>query len=197
MPHVVYKMDFDELDVGECRATHVQPFSTDMHLFGVECKQSWWLAGVLVITVCIKLFQNMLYTKIGQLQRELLQMDREERSLTTPKVLELLGFEFIAGVIGIISVLVITGNNAIIWITIILANCAGTVWAYTHVEADHHSTALEMINMLNKRDGNDEEAKRAREAIEMLKQALQGDPVVLKRVEMSEMAPLVRKRLLL
>jgi hypothetical protein len=190
-------MDFDELDVGECRATHVQPFSTDMHLFGVECKQSWWLAGVLVITVCIKLFQNMLYTKIGQLQRELLQMDREERSLTTPKVLELLGFEFIAGVIGIISVLVITGNNAIIWITIIIANCAGTVWAYTHVEADHHSTALEMINMLNKRDGNDEEAKRAREAIEMLKQALQGDPVVLKRVEMSEMAPLVRKRLLL
>lgn len=195
----MYKMsdgNFADLDAGECRATHVQPFSTDMHLFGVECKQSWWLAAVLVLTIIIKLFQNMLYTKIGQLQRELLQMDKSERSFTTRKVLELLGFEFIAGVIGIISVLVITGNNALIWITIIIANCAGTVWAYTHVEADHHSTALEMINMLNKRDGNDEEAKRAREAIEMLRQALQGDPV-MKKVEMPEMAPLVRKRLLL
>ena len=49
------------------------------------------------------------------------------------------------------SVLVITGNNALIWITIILANCAGTVWAYTHVEADHHSTAMEFVNMLKKR----------------------------------------------
>lgn len=196
----MYKMSdgtFTDLDVGECRATHVQPFSTDMHLFGVECKQSWWLAGVLALTIGIKLFQNMLYTKIGQLQRELLQMDRDERSFTTPKVLELLGFEFIAGVIGIISVLVITGNNAIIWITIILANCAGTVWAYTHVEADHHSTALEMINMLNKRDGTDEEAKRAREAIEMLRQALQNEPVQLKRVDMSEGQALVRKRLVL
>lgn len=196
----MYKMSndtFTELGVGECRATHVQPFSTDMHLFGVECKQSWWLAGVLALTIGIKLFQNMLYTKVGQLQRELLQMDKDERSITTPKVLELLGFEFIAGVIGIISVLVITGNNAIIWITIILANCAGTVWAYTHVEADHHSTALEMINMLNKRDGTDEEAKRAREAIEMLRQALQNEPVQVKRVDMSEGQALVRKRLVL
>lgn len=196
----MYKMSngtFTDLGVGECRATHVQPFSTDMHLFGVECKQSWWLLGVLLLSIGIKLFQNMLYTKIGQLQRELLQMDKDERSFTTPKVLELLGFEFIAGVIGIISVLVITGNNAIIWITIILANCAGTVWAYTHVEADHHSTALELINMLNKRDGTDEEAKRARDAIEMLRQALQNEPVVLKKVEMPEKAPLVRKRLVL
>lgn len=196
----MYKMSngtFSELGVGECRATHVQPFSTDMHLFGVECKQSWWLAGVLGLTVIIKLFQNMLYTKIGQLQRELLQMDKSERTFTTPKVLELLGFEFIAGVIGIVSVLVITGNNAIIWITIIIANCAGTVIAYTRQEADHHSTALEFMNMLSKRDGTDEEAKRAREAIEMLRQALQGEPAVLKQVEVPECAPLVRKRLLL
>ena len=94
----MYKMSngtFTDLGVGECRATHVQPFSTDMHLFGVECKQSWWLLGVLLLTIGIKLFQNMLYTKIGQLQRELLQMDKDERTLTTPKVLELLGFEFI------------------------------------------------------------------------------------------------------
>ena len=112
----MYKMGFEDLDPGQCQATHVQPFSTDMHLFGIECRQSWWLLAVCIFTILIKLFQNMLYTKMGQLQRELLQIDKEERTFTTPKVLELLGLEFVSGVIGIVSVLVITGNNAIIWI---------------------------------------------------------------------------------
>lgn len=192
----MYKMGFEDLDPGQCQATHVQPFSTDMHLFGIECRQSWWLAAVLFFTVLIKLFQNMLYTKMGQLQRELLQIDKEERTFTTPKVLELLGLEFIAGVIGIVSVLVITGNNAIIWIVIILANCAGTVLAYTQQEADHHSTALEFSNMLKKRYGTDEEAKRARDAINELLRALKDEPVELKE-PLPELHPLVRQRLLL
>lgn len=194
MPHIIYKMGFEDLDPGQCRATHVQPFSTDLHLFGFECKESGWLAAVLVLTIGIKLFQNWLYTKIGQLQRELLQIDKDERNWNTPKVLSLLWWEFVAGVFGIVSVLVITGNNALIWITIILANCAGTVWAYTHVEADHHSTAMEFVNMLKKRDGTDEEAKRARIALEELRLALQDEPVEL---QVKEEQALIRKRLLL
>ena len=186
---------FQDLDPGQCRSTHVQPFSTDLHLFGFECRESGWLAAVLVVTMGIKLFQNWLYTKIGQLQRELLQIDKNERNWNSPKVLSLLWWEFVAGLIGIVSVLVITGNNAIIWLTIILANCAGTVYAYTHVEADHHSTALEFLNMLKKRDGSDLEAKRAMEAIEELRSALQGEAVELKKVDAPEL--LVRKRLLL
>ena len=71
------------------------------------------------------------------------------------------------------------------------------MWAYTHVEADHHSTALEFVNMLKKRDGSDEEAKRAKAAIDELRMALQGEPVELKKVDVPESAPLVRKRLLL
>ncbi len=192
----MYKMGFEDLDPGQCQATHVQPFSTDMHLFGIECRQSWWLAAVLLFTILIKLFQNMLYTKMGQLQRELLQIDKEERTFTTPKVLELLGLEFIAGVIGIVSVLVITGNNAIIWIVIILANCVGTVLAYTRQEADHHSTALEFANMLKKRYGTDEEAKRARDAINELLRALKDNPVELNE-PLPELHPLVRQRLFL
>lgn len=192
----MYKMGFEDLDPGQCQATHVQPFSTDMHLFGIECRQSWWLLAVLIFTILVKLFQNMLYTKMGQLQRELLQIDKEERTFTTPKVLELLGLEFVAGVIGIVSVLVITGNNAIIWIVIILSNCAGTVLAYTRQEADHHSTALEFLNMLKKRDGTDEEAKRARDAIQELSRALKDDPVELKE-SLPELHPLVRQRLVL
>ena len=188
----MYKMDFADLDPGQCQTTHVQPFSTDLHLFGFECKKSGWLAAVLLVTIGIKLFQNWLYTKIGQLQRELLQIDREERTWRTPKVLSLLWWEFVAGVFGIVSVLVITGNNALIWITIILANCAGTAWPYTHVDADHHSSALEFVNMLKKRDGSDEEAKRARAAIEELRVALQGEPV-----KAPEEQKLLRNRLFL
>ena len=121
-------------------------------------------------------------------------MDKDDRSWNTPKVLILLWWEFVAGVFGIVSVLVITGNNAWIWITIIVANCAGTLWAYTTVEADHHSTALEFVKMLKKRDGSDEEAKRAKAAIDELRMALQGEPVELK---VKEEQALVRKRLVL
>lgn len=195
MHSVVYKMDFEDLDPGQCRSTHVQPFSTDLHLFGLECKESAWLIAVLVVTIGIKLFQNWLYTRIGQLQRELLQIDKNKRNWNTPKVLSLLWWEFVAGVIGIVSVLVITGNNAIIWLCIILANCAGTVYAYTHVEADHHSTALELTNMLEKRKGSGLEARRARDAIKLLREVLQEVPK--KDIELSDAPELVHRRLLL
>lgn len=194
----LHKMDFDDVAEGTCELTHIVPFSSDLHLFGIQCKKKVLaLLVVLIVTIGIKLFQNWLYTKIGQLQRELLQIDKDERRWNTPKVLSLLWWEFVAGVFGIVSVLVITGNNAWIWITIIVANCAGTVWAYTHVEADHHSTALEFVNMLQKREGTDLEAERARKVIKELRLALQGEPVEFKKVNAPDGAPLVRKRLFL
>lgn len=163
---------FDSLPLGECRATHVNPFSTDMHLFGLECKQSWWLLGVVLFTGFIKLFQNWIYTKIGQLQRELLQTDVTLRTWANQKVINLLFWEFVAGVIGIVSILVITGNNVIIWAAIIFFNCVGVGIAYTRVEADHHSTALEMINMLKTYDGVGCEHDKTMEAICLLRQIL-------------------------
>lgn len=165
-------VSFESLNVGECQATHVQPFSTDMHLFGFECKQSWWLLGVVALTGVIKLFQNWIFTKIGQLQRELLQIEVQERTWCYPKVLRLLFWEFVAGVIGIVSILVITGNNFIIWVSIILFNCLGTAIAYTTVKADHHSTALEFINMLKSYNGTGCEHENTLEAIRLLRLVL-------------------------
>ena len=43
--------------------------------FWRRCKQSWWLLGVLITIALLKLFENWIYTKIGQLQRELMQID--------------------------------------------------------------------------------------------------------------------------
>jgi len=51
---------------------------------------------------------------------------------------------------------------------------------------------LEFVNMLKKRDGSDEEAKRARAAIEELRVALQGEPV-----KAPEEQKLLRNRLFL
>ena len=141
---------FASLEVGSCGVTHVDPFSTDVHLLFLQCKKSAWLIVIIVIVIGVKLGQNMLFTKMGQLQRELLQMPKQNRGWCSPKITELLAWEFLAGVIGIVSVLVITGNNAIIWATIIVANMFGTALAFTQMEADHHSSALELLNMLKK-----------------------------------------------
>lgn len=168
----MYNDTFSSLAVGECRSTHVQPLSTDMHLFGVECRESWWLLGVVLFTGFIKLFQKWIYTNIGQLQRELLQTEVELRTWTSQKILNLLFWEFVAGVIGICSILVITGNNVIIWVAIIVFNCIGVGVAYTRVEADHHSTALELINMLKTYDGTGCEHDKTMEAICLLRQVL-------------------------
>lgn len=168
---------FTSLDVGSCGATHVDPFSTDVHLLFLECKQSAWIILIIAIVIGVKLGQNMLFTKMGQLQREILQLPKSQRGWCSAKILELLGWEFLAGVIGIVSVLVITGNNAIIWATIIVSNMVGTALAFTQMEADHHSTALELLNMLEKYPtkglkGADEESKKTYDAIKKLREVL-------------------------
>jgi len=171
---------FSSLDVGSCGGTHVDPFSTDVHLLFLECKKSWWLVLIIVVVIATKLGQNVLFTRMSQLQREILQLPKSERGWCSAKIWELLGWEFLAGVIGIISVLVITGNNAIIWATIILSNMGGTALAFTQMKADHHSTALELINMLEKYPskglkGADEESKKTYDAIKKLRQVLKSN----------------------
>ena len=67
---------FSSLEQGSCGGTHVDPLSTDVHLLFLECKQSAWLILIITIVVGVKLGQNFLYTKMGQLQRELLQLPK-------------------------------------------------------------------------------------------------------------------------
>lgn len=168
---------FASLDVGTCGGTHVDPFSTDVHLLFLECKQSAWLILIIAVVIATKLGQNVLFTRMGQLQREILQLPKSERGWCSAKIWELLGWEFLAGVIGIVSVLVITGNNAIIWATIIVSNMVGTALAFTQMEPDHHSTALELLNMLEKYPSKglknaDEESKKTYGAIKKLREVL-------------------------
>ena len=119
----------------------------DIRLLFLQCNESGvGLAVILIVAGFIKLFQNTLYQKIGQKQRELLQETKEQRAKSALLVLVFL--EFVAGVIGIVSILVITGNNAIVWIVIILSNCAGTAFAFWRANPDHHSTSKDIMHML-------------------------------------------------
>ena len=81
-------------------------------------------------------------------------------------------WEFTAGVIGILSILVVTGNNFIIWFFLIVFNCLGVYIAFSYVEADHHSTAAEFLNMLKTYDGKGCEHENTLKAIEMLSNIL-------------------------
>ena len=139
---------FDDIPTGHCNFhTNVDLFSWDIRLLFLQCNESGvGLAVILIVAGCIKLFQNTLYQKIGQKQRELLQETKERRAKSALLVLVFL--EFVAGVIGIVSILVITGNNAIVWIVIILSNCAGTAFAFWRANPDHHSTSKDIMHML-------------------------------------------------
>lgn len=148
-----------------CRPTPVDAFTLDLHLFGFECNQNvGFFAAVLVLTMFIKVLQNFLGTWIGQLERELMQMDSKERHCGgkefgfcgkryEPKIFGKLGYliylEIIAGVIGVLSILIITGQNAIIWVFIIVSNAAGVLLSLKKTKPDHHSPAAEFNSLIN------------------------------------------------
>jgi len=159
----------------------------DVHILGYTCNNQWGaFISVLVGTLVIKLAQNKLWAEQAQKQRELLQLPKKERwgkNTWSSPMAKMLLLEFISTVIGIISVLVIMGANFWIFLVIIFSNLSGTAWTYARMEMDHHSTATDIINMVklidadniensNQKNVNTESAKKAREAIAMLKRAL-------------------------
>ena len=193
-PICLDNVTFEELNPGCCRGTHVEPFSADLHLFGFECKDDGWaFVGVLILIIAIKLFQSKLYTIIGRTQRELMQMEIKKR---WSKIGWLVLLEFIAGVMGIASIIVITGANVAIWITIVLTNCLGIVYSFGTTAPDHHSVATDIINMAkkfrdmqSKKDLTDED-KEVQKAVNELKQLL-GSPSSVEAEPLSEEQPLI------
>lgn len=187
---------FQQVPDGCCRPIHVQPFTMDLHLFGFECNnQIGVFFGVLFVTIGIKLLQNLLGTWIGQLERELMQMKKTERYCCGnthgpcgrhgPLVLKRLGplgylvwLEIIAGIIGVLSILIITGQNAVIWVTIILANASGVLYSLKKTEPDHKSPTTELAMLIqnakayNNGRTQEEEHKKAHETLRQLNELL-------------------------
>lgn len=180
---------FDGLNDGCCRQTHVNPFTFDLHIIGFECHNAYgWFVLVVFCTALIKVGQNFLYTRMGQKERELMQKKPEDR-----RIAGLLVYEVISGVIGIFSILVITGNNAIIWLWVIVCNCVGVWFAHKNTPADHHSISLEILNMLKKHDSSPKDSN-VRKVVVELRNLLNG---VEQEMENIEEVSLLRKRLVM
>ena len=207
---------FQQVPENCCRPIHVQPFTLDLHLFGFECNnQVGIFIGVIIVTCFIKILQNFLGNSIGQLERELMQLPKGERTVFKKREYGMCGrskqwkccgklgyliwLEIVAGVIGILSILVITGNNFWVWFCIILANSGGVYAAVKNAHPDHHSPASELLNVvLNAKkymedDNKSEECARAYEAIQALKLLLDG----FSSVPITRESDQVRKRLIL
>lgn len=135
----------------ECEASNeLGLLGIDVHILGFACNGQGGAFGVvLLLTLIIKLLQNKLWAAQAQKQRELLQMEEEDRvrGCWDSPLAWLLVLEFISTVIGILSVLVIMGANLYIFLVIILANLVGTGWTYAHMEKDHHSTSKDILNL--------------------------------------------------
>ena len=175
-PHTVEMSGFT------CESTHdLEFFGYDVHILGYACNdQAGAFAVLLLGTLLIKLAQNKLWAEQSQKQRALLQLPPKKRWQNG--MWNMLGLELLSTLIGIVSVLVIMGANAWLFLIIIAANLGGTAWTYTHMEMDHHSTATDLLNMLKLLDGghecNPKEAQaNARKAIEKLKEALGLSPL--------------------
>ena len=166
-----YSIGFSQMPDQCCRPTHIEPFKADVHLFGFECQEDVLAIVVIaMITFVIKIAQNFLGARMGQLERELMHMEKKERKIFG-KLGELVGFELIAGVLGVTSILFITGNNAYIWITVIVSNAVGVMLSLCCNRPDHHSPAaeLEALLLVAQKKGPSPEKNRAIRALSDLK----------------------------
>ena len=193
-----YSIGFSELPEQCCRPTHVEPFKADVHLFGFECQENIMAIVIIaLITFAIKIFQNFLGGWMGQLERELMHMQKKERKVCG-KLGKLVLLELVAGVLGVASILFITGNNFYIWVTVIVSNAIGIMLALSCTRPDHHSPAAEMEALLNIAEKEDQRALKVLNRLKcMLKQI--PDAVILVKsglpMEIGEESPLLRKRL--
>ncbi len=189
---------FNDLPSGCCRATDVHPFSYDLQLFGFECNDNGgWFVGFLFIIIALKIGQSYLYTNMGKKQREIMQMERNKDcgsrccSKRGQKIWWLMVLEFISGVAGILSIIIITGANAIIWALIVVTNCVGVFISFSLTSPDHHSLGTDISNMVEKvfKKPKNEDEKCENGVVEdaildfyLALEALQQDPCFRERV---------------
>ena len=120
-----------------------------MHLFGFECQEDA-LAIVIIalLTLGIKIGQNFLGS-VHQAAGARTHAHGKERKKGMWQAWVLILLELVAGVLGVASILFITGNNFYIWVTVIVSNAIGIMVVVSCTRPDHHSPAAEMEALLD------------------------------------------------
>jgi hypothetical protein len=122
-------------------------FSTEVHIFGYDCTAVWVFPVLIVLTVLLKILQNKIWAELGQAQRIAMQFNKKERE---PYVWSIVRKEAIATTLGLVSIILILGTNVWVWIAIIVGNLAGVYRTYSKLAKDSHSTAHDLVEMLEK-----------------------------------------------
>jgi len=151
-------------------------FSTDVHILGYDCTAAWVFPVILLSTFCLKLYQNYTWGKMGQAQRLALQFDKCNRG---PHVWEIVWLEAISTTLGIVSIVLILGTNMWVLLVILLGNLAGVHRTYSTMTKDTHSTADDLVQMLEKYKNQKDlsgESEKTRRFIMLLQEQL--NPVV-------------------
>jgi len=148
-----------------CEARYdVGLLSTDVHILGYDCSADWVFPVVLVCTFLLKLFQNRIWARMGQAQRLALQFEQRERA---PYVWSLVRLEAVSTTLGIISIVLILGTNVWVLLVILIGNLSGVYRTYSNMKKDAHSTAHDLVDMLEAAPN-----KQKTKFLALLKQAL-------------------------
>lgn len=89
--------------------------------------------------------QNRLWAELGQAQRVAMQFRRSERG---PYVWDIVRKEAIATTLGLLSIILILGANVWVWLAIVVGNLVGVYRTYSKLTKDSHSTAHDLVEML-------------------------------------------------
>jgi len=136
-----------------CSARHsTSLFDTEVHIFGYDCSGAGIFWSLIVFTVGLKIYQNKVWAEMGQAQRLALQYSKADRG---PYVWDLVQREALSTSLGLISIVLVLGSNIWVMIAIVAGNLWGVYRTYSKLTKDSHSTAHDLVEMLQKyKEGN-------------------------------------------
>lgn len=122
-------------------------FDTEVHIFGYDCTAAWVFPFLIIFTILLKIYQNYVWGQLGQAQRVALQHSKRER---LPYVWDIVRKEALSTSLGLISIILVLGFNVWVMIAIVIGNLVGVYRTYTKLTKDSHSTAHDLVEMLEK-----------------------------------------------
>lgn len=131
-----------------CTQRHsISMLDTKVHIFGFDCSANWVFPVLIVFTVLLKIYQNNIWGQLGQAQRVALQHNRRERA---PYVWDIVRKEALSTTLGLVSIILVLGSNIWVMVAIVVGNLVGVYRTYSKLTKDSHSTAHDLVEMLEK-----------------------------------------------
>lgn len=131
----------EEIADGTCADTGTDFFAVHegFSLAGYTCRGAGWLVGGLLVIFAIQFGSNLLWTKIGQLQRVALSHPAHSHK-RQEALRSMIKYMAVSSTVHIVSVLAIMSSNFFILLTIVLGNLTGAYFSFSTVHRDCDDT---------------------------------------------------------